>query len=158
MEPVTRRGMFLDAICDGEPCGLEPATREELMLKRLGEVINDGGSGGGGSSSGGGGSSAIPVYNYDELTDSKKLELATAAAEHFVYKSGSSGYFSRVTGYSIVCGTDYDEETEEEIEYCFVCACGAREGSTQLWTYDIDNLTAEELNEAWSAIANAGTH
>ena len=46
MEPVTRRGMFLDAICDGEPCNLEPATREEMMLKRLAE--NSGGSGSGG--------------------------------------------------------------------------------------------------------------
>jgi len=48
MEPVTRRGMFMDAICDGEPCGLEPVTREEIMLKRLSESGGGSGSGGGG--------------------------------------------------------------------------------------------------------------
>lgn len=49
MNPITRKEVFLDAICDGEPCGLEPASREELVLKKLAEsMVGGGGSGGGG--------------------------------------------------------------------------------------------------------------
>lgn len=46
MEPITRKEVFLDALCDGEGCSLEPVTREEVMLKRLTESV--GGSGGSG--------------------------------------------------------------------------------------------------------------
>ena len=45
METYSRKGIFLDALVDGEACNLEPVTREEIMLKRLVEC-------GGGSSGG----------------------------------------------------------------------------------------------------------
>lgn len=45
METYSRKGIFLDALIDGEACNLEPVTREEVMLKRLVEC-------GGGSSGG----------------------------------------------------------------------------------------------------------
>lgn len=38
--------MFLDALCDGEPCSLEPVSRSEIVLKKLVES-GGGGSGGG---------------------------------------------------------------------------------------------------------------
>lgn len=47
MNPVTRKEVFLDAICDGEPCTLEPASREEQVLKKLAESMVGGGAGGG---------------------------------------------------------------------------------------------------------------
>lgn len=43
MNPVTRKEVFLDAICDGEPCTLEPASREEQVLKKLAESMVGGG-------------------------------------------------------------------------------------------------------------------
>lgn len=43
MNPVTRKEVFLDAICDGEPCNLEPASREEQVLKKLAESMVGGG-------------------------------------------------------------------------------------------------------------------
>lgn len=64
METYSRKGIFLDAICDGEACDLEPITREEVMLKRL--VERTGGSGGSGSSGGSGGGVMYVNFTFKE--------------------------------------------------------------------------------------------
>lgn len=76
MNPVTRREMFLDALCDGEVCGLEPVTREEMMLKELTENAGVSGEGGG-------------VSSWNDLTD-KPFEN-TQVKEHVVLYGSSWG-------------------------------------------------------------------
>ena len=47
MEPITRKEVFLNAMCADKPCGLEPVSREEILLKRLVEAeANEGGGSG----------------------------------------------------------------------------------------------------------------
>lgn len=44
MEPINRREVFLNALCADKSCGLEPVSREEILLKRLVEAeANEGG-------------------------------------------------------------------------------------------------------------------
>lgn len=45
MEPITRKEVFLNAMCADKPCDLEPVSREEILLKRLVEA--EAGEGGG---------------------------------------------------------------------------------------------------------------
>jgi hypothetical protein len=47
MEPITRKEVFLNALCADKSCGLEPVSREEILLKRLveAEASEGGGSG-----------------------------------------------------------------------------------------------------------------
>ena len=47
MEPITRKEVFLNAMCADKPCALEPVSREEILLKRLVEAeANEGGGSG----------------------------------------------------------------------------------------------------------------
>ena len=47
MEPITRKEVFLNALCADKSCGLEPVSREEILLKRLVEAeANEGGGSG----------------------------------------------------------------------------------------------------------------
>lgn len=45
MEPITRKEVFLNAMCADKPCDLDPVSREEILLKRLVEA--EAGEGGG---------------------------------------------------------------------------------------------------------------
>lgn len=47
MEPITRKEVFLNALCADKSCGLEPVSREEILLKKLvdAEAAEGGGSG-----------------------------------------------------------------------------------------------------------------
>ena len=75
MNPVTRKEVFLDAICDGEPCTLEPASREEQVLKKLAEsMVGGGASGAGNGVVFGEGTKLVPAtIEWDGNTDGKAM-------------------------------------------------------------------------------------
>lgn len=72
MKPISRREHFLDAIADGKPCGIKPATREEYFLNEMAS-----GAGGG---SGGGGALLLVVTSNGDGTYNSNYDFATVSA------------------------------------------------------------------------------
>lgn len=73
MKPVTRKEMFMNALCGGE-CPVEPATREEMYLARMAE-----------SAGGGGGAPVVCVFQ--DTTDEASSPYFLKEITEWVYDS-----------------------------------------------------------------------
>ena len=67
MKPVNRKEMFLDAMAKGDFSGIEPVSREEMFMWKIGQN-------GGGNSGGAGVPKLFLTWNEDEYIDVQKKE------------------------------------------------------------------------------------